>query len=481
MSERTQAVVIGAGPAGSAAAYTLAQADVECVVIDKHDVPGGLARTIRRGESSFDIGPHRFFTKQDEVLGLWRSVLGEDLISVDRLTRILYRNTLFNYPLSPANALFGLGLGTSFHAGASYLLTRVKRTLNPREPLTFEDWVTDHFGAVLFEAFFKHYTGKVWGIPCSEISADWASQRIKGLDLTKAVFNALFSKKGSEIKTLVDRFLYPRHGAGSVSETMIDSIVVKGGTYISQASVTGVERLKEGWVVHYTSKDATSHSVTCDHVLSSMTVSDLVEMLTPTPPTEIVEAAKNLRWRNHYGVDLLVRGKKSPFPDNWVYVHSPELNTARITNYANFSKELQGSKDLFPLTVEFFSFPGDGISVLDDSQRIDLAIKELKEIGFLDSTQHVEDAFVVFSRAAYAVMRMGYERDVAKIRSYLDSLAGMQTMGRGGLFQYNNQDHSTMTGILSARNVLGGGYDVWSVNIDAAYHEAGVAPDPCGC
>jgi protoporphyrinogen oxidase len=481
MSDRTQAAVIGAGPAGCSAARTLIRSNIACTIIDKLDVPGGLARTIKRGESRFDVGPHRFFTRQDEVLNLWREVLGNDLTSVDRLTRILYRNKLFNYPLAPANALFGLGIGTSVHAGASYLASRLKHAVNPREPQSFEDWVTDHFGTVLYNAFFKHYTGKVWGIPCTEISADWASQRIKGLDLMKAVYHALFQGKGSEIKTLVDRFLYPRYGAGSLCEIIIDEIVAGGGTYIPLASATAVERVGNGWAVHYAARDGNSQCVTCDHVLSSMPVSDLVEMLSPKPPMEIREAAKQLRWRNHYGVDLLVKGKKSPFPDNWIYVHSPELHTARITNYANFSKEMQGARDLYPLTLEFFSFPGDNIAVLDDSQKIDLAIEELMKIGFLKSAREVEDAFVVFSRAAYAVMQMGYEQNVAKIRNYLDGLEGIQTMGRGGLFQYNNQDHSTMTGILAARNLLGGRYDVWEVNIDAAYQESGIAPDPCGC
>jgi protoporphyrinogen oxidase len=478
MNDQTTALIVGAGPAGCAAACALVDAGISVVVLDKLDQPGGLARSINRDGNIFDIGPHRFFTKSDEVLDLWRNYLREDLISVNRLTRILYKGKLFNYPLSPMNALMGLGIGTAAHAFAGYGLTKLKRLAFPRTPESFEDWVSDNFGMVLYEAFFKHYTEKVWGIPCSEISADWASQRIKGLNLFKAVYNAFTSHRSSQIKTLVDRFVYPINGAGWLYTKMMDHAVANGAKFIPGATANEVRRTDSGWEVRYSSGDS-DHTVTATHVISSAPITELLRMLRPQPPDELLEAASALRFRNHYCVNLVVRDKVNLFPDNWIYVHSPEVKMGRIANYANFSNHLQKSPENFPVTVEYFSFPGDDVSVLNDSQRVELAIRELTGVRLLKSHQKIVDAFVVFSPAAYPVIKIGYERHLGLVRNYLRGLTGFQTIGRAGLFQYNNQDHSIMTGLLAARNVLGADYDVWTVNVDAEYHESGTAPDLC--
>jgi protoporphyrinogen oxidase len=479
MPDKVDVSIIGAGPAGCAAACILAEAGLEVAVIDKHDTAGGLARTLSRNGNRFDIGPHRFFTKSDEVLQVWQDFLGPDLTSVDRLTRILYRGKLFNYPLSPMNALMGLGLGTSLSAAMSFGYLKLKRSVVPRVPESFEEWVSDNFGQVLYEAFFKHYTEKVWGIPCSEISADWASQRIKGLNLIKAVVNALFKHRTSTVKTLVDRFLYPRLGSGMLYTTMMRHVRDKGGAYIPNATAERIFRDVDGWGVEYSTEDGVRHSVESRHVLSSATMSDLIAMLEPSPPNEVKDAASSLRYRNHYGVNLVFKQKENIFPDNWIYVHSPEVHMGRIANYANFSKDMQVDPEHFPVTVEFFSSPGDTVSSLDEAGRIDLAVRELKNVGLLGTRHIVDDPFVVFSRAAYPVMEMGYEHKVRKVRDYLDGLANLQTMGRAGMFQYNNQDHSVMTGLLAAKNILGDSFDLWCVNIDAEYLESGTAPDLC--
>jgi protoporphyrinogen oxidase len=479
MSDKLDTVIIGAGPAGCAAGMTLVNAGRKCIILDKLDKPGGLSRSIRRSGCTFDVGPHRFFTKSNEVLNMWRSTLNNDLITVDRLTRILYKGKLFNYPLSPLNALFGLGVGTSLRAFASYGLRKARLAVRPREPVSFEDWVADNFGLVLYEAFFKHYTEKVWGIPCADISSDWASQRIKGLSLFRAVYNALTAHRGSRIKTLVDRFLYPRSGAGTLYESMIEKIVANGSTYIPGVTVTEVRQESNLWTVNFIGSTGDHNKLVCNHLLSSAPLTELLGMLSPPVPEEIMSAAASLSFRNHYCVNLIVKGKANLFPDNWIYVHSPEQHMGRIANFANFSSELQQSDGVFPVTVEFFSSTGDEVDIMSDKERIKLAIKELREVGFLNSSHHVEDAFVVFSKSAYPVIARGYDSHVDTIKGYLRTLTGLQTMGRAGLFQYNNQDHSVMTGILAARNVLGSEYDVWSVNEDAEYLESGTAPDLC--
>jgi len=479
MPDTVDAVIIGAGPAGCAAASVLADAGRAVTVIDRHQSAGGLARTLQRNGNRFDIGPHRFFTRSPDVLDIWQRFLGKDLTSVDRLTRILYRSHFFNYPLSPLNAVTGLGIGTSVHAAASFGYRKFKRAIAPREPESFEDWVCDNFGRVLYEAFFRHYTEKVWGIPCSRISAQWASQRIKGLNLARAAVNALFKHRTSNVKTLVDRFLYPRCGSGMLYSNMIRGFERNGGAYIPQAEVTRVVRGEAGWGVEYRTRDGAGHVIQCRHVVSSATISDLVEMLSPPSPKEVLDASRSLKYRNHYGVNFVAKYHENIFPDNWIYVHSPEVQTARIANYANFSKHMQRDSEHFPVTVEFFSSPGDKVSSLDDAGRIDLAIGELRYLGLLAEQHLVEDPFVVFSRAAYPVMEMGYASRVARVKAFLGTLPGLQTIGRAGMFQYNNQDHSIMTGLLAARNILGESFDVWCVNIDAEYLESGTAPDLC--
>jgi len=479
MPDKVDVVVIGAGPAGCAAACVVAEAKLKVAVIDKHDSPGGLARTITRNGNLFDIGPHRFFTKCGEVLQVWYNFLGRDLTSVERLTRILYQGKLFNYPISPLNALMGLGVGTSMHAVTSFAYLKLKRSFFPRVPESFEDWVSDNFGKVLYEAFFKHYTEKVWGISCAEISADWASQRIKGLNLPRAVLNALFQHRTSTVKTLVDRFLYPRLGSGMLYTNMIRYVQERQGIYIPNATAERIIRGENCWVVEYATLDGMKHAITARYILSSATISDLVAMLTPSAPEDVLAAAAALKYRNHYGVNLAIKQRENIFPDNWIYVHSPDVHMGRIANYANFSRAMQHTPEHFPVTVEFFSSPGDKVSSLDDAGRIDLAIRELRGVGLLTTQHIISDPFVVFSRGAYPVMGRGYERKVDKVRRYLSGLQYLQTMGRAGMFQYNNQDHSVMTGLLAAKNILGDSFDLWSVNIDAEYLESGTAPDLC--
>jgi protoporphyrinogen oxidase len=476
MSGRLDAIIIGSGPAGCAAGVTLSLAGKKYAILDKLDRPGGLSRSIHRNGCTFDVGPHRFFTRSAEVLDIWQRTLQEDLISVNRLTRILYKGKLFNYPLVPINLLFGLGLITSAQAFSSYAYQRAKISLRPRQPVSFEDWIIDHFGSVLYQAFFKHYTEKVWGISCRQISADWASQRIKGLNLTRAVYAALLTKKGSGIKTLVDRFLYPRHGAGSLYERMVDQIIDSGNAYVSNATVTKAHYNSKGWRLEFQTKSGGCETLWCEHLLSSGPLPQLLHMLDPPPPSWVMASARELAFRNHYCVNLIIRGPVNLFPDNWIYVHSPEQLMGRIANFANFSSQLSREEGVFPVTVELFSSEGDMIDLMTDEDRISLGINEPKQIEFLKPYHLVEDAFVVFSRDAYLLMSTGYEMKLKIIREYLQTFSTLHPIGRAGLFKYNNQDHSIMTGILGARNVLGGQYDLWSVNEDAEYLESGIAP-----
>jgi len=467
-------VVIGAGPSGLAAAYELATHNVPVVLVERLDQVGGLARTIRKNGTRFDVGPHRFFTKSPEVHKLWVDILQEDLLSVPRLTRIFYKNKFFYYPLAPLNAFFGIGPVEAMGILSSYLTTRIKERISPTDPISFEDWVVAQFGRRLFEIFFKTYTEKVWGIPCTQVGADWAGQRIKGLSLWTAVINSIFKPRQKKIKTLVDEFVFPRFGAGMFYERLAEKIELRGGKILLGRQACGFRsesaRIRS---VFLQDNEGKVEEIEGDAFLVSSPLTDGLLGFDPEPPNEVTEAARSLRYRAHVGVDIEVEG--NPFPDNWIYVHSREVKLARIANYRNFSKEMARDDARTPLTVEYFCFPGDDIWERQEEELIDLARTELKRMKILQPEQ-ILSGFVVRNKKAYPVIELGYEKKMGILREYITQFDNFQPIGRCGMFHYNNMDHAIMTGLLAARNYLGGNYDVWSVNIDAEYHESGEVP-----
>jgi protoporphyrinogen oxidase len=466
-------VIVGAGPAGVAAGYELSKHGRSVTLIEKLDQVGGLARTLSHEGSLFDVGPHRFFTKNDEVRQLYTDILAEDVVTVQRLTRILYQNRLFNYPLTPANVVQGLGVGECVMVLADYAAARTQQKLNPREAASFEDWVTQRFGRRLYEAFFKTYTEKVWGIPCSSIGADWAAQRIKSLSLPEAIRNAITGGNGRKVvKSLVTQFLFPRLGSGQLYEKIAMAIQERGGVLRKGCRVKRVVR--EGERVRAIFVEDRSGSIEehdADVLISSAPLTDLLEMMDPPPPDAVLSASRSLRYREHVGVQLQVEG--APFPDNWIYVHSGDVQMARVANYRNFSREMTGqSASLSPLTVEYFTFRDGPLWKSADEALIALASSELKRTKLIESEGQVLSGFVVRSEKAYPVMEVGYERHIAVVREWLDRFENLMPIGRSGMFKYNNQDHAIATGLLAARTVLGlGTFDPWRVNIDAEYLE----------
>jgi protoporphyrinogen oxidase len=465
-------VIIGAGPAGVSAALELTRSGAPVVVVEQQDVIGGISRTIPHEGALFDVGPHRFFTKNQEVQALWEGALPEDFLSVDRLTRIYYQAKLLAYPISISDTLAKVGPLQAAGFGFSFLAAQLRGKLAPREPVTFEDWVVASFGRKLFEAFFKTYTEKVWGIPCSQIGAEWAGQRIKGLSLWEAVRSALL-KPRDQVKTLVEQFRFPRLGAGMMYERFAALAAEKGAQFALGARVTGIRLEGPRAVAVQVERDGHAEEIPCSFVLTSNPVTEVALTLSPAAPAPVQEAARALRYRCHMCVNLLVEGDL--FPDQWVYVHAKEVVLGRIANYANFSPAMRGPARQTPVTVEYFQFPDDALYASPDPGAvIEHAKRELKLMGLLDPAR-VTSGFVVRSPAAYPVLDLAYAPRLQVIRQYLDTLDNLQPMGRGGMFKYNNQDHSIATGLLAARNALGAHHDVWAVNIDAEYHESGKA------
>ena len=469
-------VIVGGGPSGVAAAREAVSHNARVTVVEKLDRVGGLARTLDFKGSKFDIGPHRFFTNNKEVHALFVDTVAEDLVNVPRLTRIFYNNRYFNYPLTPLNALFGVGIVDSFAILGSYAAARARAKLHPKEPETFEDWTVDRFGRRLYETFFKTYTEKVWGIPCTRIGADWAGQRIKGLSLTTAIMNALFKPRSKKIKTLVDEFVYPKKGAGQLYEKMASIVRTHGSEVLLNSDVRAIRWSgRRVSAIDVRNAQGMSTQIEGRQFLVSAPLTEIIEMMQPAPPSEILEACRKLRYRNHIGVNLLAEGR--PFPDNWIYIHSRNVGMARISNYANFSPQMASQPGLSPMTVEYFTSPGDGVWEAPDAALQERAIRELGQMNILQPDA-IKGAFVVRSEKAYPVIEIGYERHIALIKAWLDRFENLMPIGRSGMFKYNNQDHAMYTGILACRTALGiGKFDPWLVNIDAEYHEAAEIED----
>ena len=476
--ENDPVVIIGAGPAGLTAAYELVKKNVLPLVLEKHDKVGGLARTEAYKGFRFDIGGHRFFTKVPLINDLWHEILSEDFLIRPRLSRIQYDGHLFNYPLKIFNALNGLGPVESSLVGLSY----VKAMLFPhKEETNFEQWVTNRFGSRLYEIFFKTYTEKVWGIPCTEISAEWAAQRIKNLSLREAVQNALLgngrAKDGQQITTLIEQFYYPRLGPGMMWERCEELLLSHGARTMRGIAVDTVKH-NNGRVefVHGKTEAGEEVEFKCSHFISTMPLRDLIHALDPTPPEDVLRAARQLRYRDFLTVVLILK-RDSVFPENWIYIHSPEVKIGRVQNYKNWSPDMVPDPSYTSLGLEYFLWEEDEEWSWPKERLIELGIQECGQIGLIDPRE-VEDGTVLRVKKAYPVYDGQYNESLSTIRRYLDHFSNLQTIGRNGLHRYNNQDHSMMTGIYAARNiVMGEENDVWSVNTETEYHEEGQMAD----
>lgn len=462
-------VVVGAGPAGLGTALELARSCLKPIVIDRNDIVGGLARTIVRNGYRFDIGPHRFFTKNREIEQLWNQTLGEDFLAVDRLTRIFYRGRFFHYPLRPGNALLGLGPIRTARSVLSYAWQRLKSRRD--EPESFEDWIVEQFGRTLFEIFFKTYTEKVWGIPCDRISKDWAGQRIRGLNLSEAIANAIgLRRRGKNVvKSLVEQFSYPRLGAGQIYEAFATEVEATGGQILLE---TTLEEIRTDRNTVQALRCAGQHQglMPVSMVFASAPITDIVRSLKPEAPADVLRAAERLMYRAHITVNLVLDGP-TPFPDNWVYIHSPEVQMARIANYNNFGPGMVPDRNTTALSVEYFCFEGDELWVKQDDDLITLAKDELQRVELVPKATLL-DGFVVREADSYPTYYLGHHADFEICYEYLKRFTNLSLMGRAGMYRYNNQDHATLTGLYAARNWLGtADMDLFEINAEEEYLE----------
>ena len=463
-------LVLGAGPAGLTAGYLLGQAGRDVLVLESEDQVGGLAKTVEIDGYRFDLGGHRFFTKSLEVDTLWHDILGDEFLLRPRMSRIYWSGRYLDYPLRGADVVRKLGPVELARCMASYVRAAV-RTNKVDE--TFEDWVTNRFGKRLFELFFKSYTEKLWGVPTTEIRAEWAAQRIKGLSFFSAAKAAFFGNKGNKVKSLISEFHYPRFGPGQMWDAMTAAIEEQGGEVRTGAQVDRIE-LAGGRVVEV---EAGGQSFPLpDSVVSSLPLREIVLMAHPRPPQEVVDAAMGLRYRDFLTVALVVDGEDL-FPDNWIYIHEPGVRVGRIQNYRSWSPWMVPDPDKACVGLEYFCFVGDDLWTMSDDDLVELAKVELEKLG-LAAQSKVERGFAIRVPKAYPIYDSDYAERVKIIRGWLDGIENFQQVGRNGLHRYNNSDHSMLTAMRAVDNLLAGAHhDIWEVNAESVYHESHVVDE----
>lgn len=466
---KNNVVILGAGPAGMACAYNLAEANQPSLVIEKYDIPGGMCRTINYYGYFFDVGGHRFLSKSEEINKLWQKVMNKDMLKVKRVSRIYYRKRYFNYPLTFFNTFWNLGLIESFLCIASYLRYKIKSS----DDTTFEGWITNRFGKRLFEIFFKTYTEKIWGVATKNISADWAAERIRGLSLKIAIQKALLGARKGIPKTLSDEFLYPRTGSGEFYQRLYELTLKRGGQFVFNKNVIRIKHNSQR-VLAVEIQDCHNYKkeeLVTDYLFSSIPLPVFIKILDPPPPENILVCAKKLQFRSHIAANIIL-DKEHVFPDQWIYIHSPNVKLGRIQNYKNWSSVMVKDTKKTSLGLEYFCTEGDYLWNMNDIDLINFALQELEKVG-IASRHYLIDGFVVRQPNAYPVYYLGFRQHLNVIQNYIEKISNLQIVGRGGLFRYGNSDYALLTGIYSARNFLGeNNYNIWEMDAERTYLES---------
>lgn len=464
MTDFSPIVVVGAGPAGLTAAHELVKRGKYPTVLEKTQHVGGIARTeVYRGYR-FDMGGHRFFTKLPEIERLWQEMLGEDLLRVSRQSRIYYRDRFFRYPLEPLDTLQNLGPVEGLRLVFSYLKARMKPLADED---TFESWIINRFGRRLYETFFRSYTEKVWGVPCSTIQADWAAQRIRNLSFITAISNALLGT--NDARSLIGEFYYPTLGPGMMWQRFQDAVECRGGQVHRQSEIVQLRQRGQRVASLVMEQDGQIVEIPVQHLISSMPLAELIMRLDPPPPDPVAQAARELQYRSFVIVGLIL-DQADLFPDNWIYVHDPGVSVGRIQNFKNWSAAMVPDPATSSLGLEYFCTEGDELWSMPDEALIELAIGELSRLRLAEGNW-VRDGVVFRQPKAYPMYDRAYRQHVARIQGFLTTLENVQTIGRNGMHRYNNLDHSMLTGIAAARNLLGEDHDIWGLDDEESYME----------
>ena len=469
MSEKKKVLIIGAGPAGLASGYMLSRDGIETVVCEKGDTVGGISRTVEKEGFRYDLGGHRFFTKNAEVFALVKNLLREELVRVPRTSKIYYRGRYFDYPLKPLNAFFGMGFLTSLKIIFDYGKEHARALFKKPRIISLEDWVVHKFGRTLFNLYFKTYTEKVWGIDCEKIEASWVAQRIKGLSLRVAIANSFFKSSQTRPTTLIENFYYPRDGIGRICERFREEIMKRDQSVILDCKVVKLIR-KDFHIERVLTRTARGiRPLEATHFISSMPMTELVFFLDPLPPPEVLAAAKKLRYRDLIAVAIFL-DKPRVSENTWVYIHDPSINFGRFHEPKNWSGRMSPPGKT-SIVLEFFCFKDDEIWKKTDEQLRDLAVSELADKLKIIGRNELLGYHVTRVEKAYPMYETGFRPYYLSVKEYIGKFANLQIVGRYGTYKYNNMDHSIETGMKAAGNILGGFHDIDAVNREQEYHE----------
>jgi protoporphyrinogen oxidase len=456
-------IIIGAGPAGLSAALKLVKNNFDINVVESTAKVGGLSKSIHLWDQYVDLGPHRFFTKDEEVLQFWKNAAHNEVIEVKRLTRIYYKSRFFYYPLQPLDIFLNLGLIEAMKCTLSFF----KAQINSKESDNFEGWIKKKFGRRLYEIFFKTYTEKLWGIPCHELDANWARQRIRDLSFTELLKSFLIKKNKLHHRSLSEVFFYPVGGSGRVYECMAETILQLGAKINFNSFIKEIQAT-DNKVTGVVFQDG--RHIECDYLISSIPLNQLVSLL-PSDSPELVSACANIKFRNTILVYVEINGS-NPFPDNWIYMHSSSVLHGRITNFSNWNCQPTAHQSSNILCLEYWCFDHDLIWSKKDNELGELAIKELKDVGIISNKSHCKNTHVEKLHRSYPLYEKGYKKNVAVIKDHLQIYQNLYPIGRNGSFKYNNQDHSILMGLLAAKSIITGvQQDLWEINEDFLYHE----------
>jgi protoporphyrinogen oxidase len=449
--QKNEILILGGGLTGLSAGYILAKRGLSVSVFERDSSVGGVSKTIEHHGFRFDLGGHRFFTKDPRINTFVKDLMGDELITVPRKSKILMRGKYFDYPLRPMNAIFGMGIPATVRILSDYGLERIKRLVQKPEPVSLEDWVVANFGRTMYNIYFKEYSEKVWGIDCSNISAEWMAQRISGLSLSKAITNAFFRTRGKDIPSLVDEFFYPRLGIGRIAEKLGEEIQRSGRV----ATGMGVERINHtGFLVDsimVRDRHQTRH-VGGREFISSIPITKLITILDPPPPENILFAASRLKFRDIIIVAIMV-DRERVTDQTWIYIPEKGIPFGRIHEPTNWSRDMAPDGKTL-LVVEFFSFQGDAIWRADDAELTDIAVRNLEKLGYIDKNEVIDSAVRRVPKA-YPLFDVGYTKHFDEVFHYLSQFGNLHVAGRVGMFKYYNMDHAINSGMMAAEKVLG--------------------------
>ncbi len=470
-------IILGAGPAGLATGHEVSLNGGKVTVLERNSFVGGLCRTIEDRGYRFDLGGHRWFSKNEELNAWFRRLMEGELVMVERISRIYYSGKYFYYPIRFGDILKKTGPFTIIHAAVAFFWAMLKQAVFNKRITNMKEAYTAQFGSKLYEMFFRQYTEKVWGLPCEKLSSDWVSQRSKGLSIWTVVRESLTKNNKTQVTSLIDEFMYPQYGFVRVPERMAEDIVKTGNDVLLEATVTGVIKHADNDYEVLYKKDNMEHSIRGTDVVSTIPLGVLAQILKPESNDEVKRVAKSLEFRDLITVNVMIK-KNQVSLDTWLYIQDSDILFGRMHEPKNWSKDMVPDDDHTSLVLECFCTMGDEIWTMSDDQIQERCVRDLVDKLNFISEDEVEGASIVRTRETYPVYDMKYTKNLEVINEYIGGFEGLHIAGRGGTFRYNNSDHSVEMGLLLGRKLLGQDIDHMSVNTESTYQEIKIKNEP---